>query len=636
MQQNRRTARAIPVAAALTSLVLAGAAAATASASPSASPERHTADSATAGGAGLTARTSYAKLTDKKGRKELVKLDLLAFNDFHGNLEPPSGSSGRVNNTNAGGAAYLGRLLANERTKSRSAGAVPVTVAPGDIVGASPLLSAAFHDEPTIEAMNALGLQVASVGNHEFDEGWQELRRLQNGGCLDDGPDGANGQNSCPGDQNFTGAKFSFLAANVGWSDPSAHKSKTLFPATKIVKVKGQKVGFIGMTLEGTPDIVTAAGVQGLTFADEVETANALVPKLKEKGVKSIVVLLHEGATPTDATAYNSCSGVSGAGLEIAQNLSPAIDVVVSGHTHQPYNCVVQDPKGQPRLFTSAFSFGRMVTKLHLLLDPKTHDIVRPAAFAENLIVTNGDSVSPLAKVQSVIDTYKELVSGIADKVIGHIADGTLVSRSQAADGESALGDLIADGQVADPTTIEPGATGSTGNTPVIALMNPGGIRSDLVENEAGDVTYGAAFTVQPFNNFMVSMDLTGAQIKAILNQQWNGANEASPKILQVSGLTYTWDASEAALADTDALVPGTVMVDADGVPSTAMVPLEDGTTYRVVSNNFVSDGGDGFTVFRDGTNKYFGGLDIDSLRMYLESHDPVATPVTDRITRQD
>ncbi|MGY2703080.1 bifunctional metallophosphatase/5'-nucleotidase [Nocardioides sp. HB32] len=632
MQPNRRTARAIPVAAALTSLALAGLAATTASAAP----ERSTAQPARVSTSGQSAETSYHRLADRKGSKDLVKLDLLAFNDFHGNLEPPSGSGGRVNNTNAGGAAYLGRLLSDERKKSRAAGAVPITVAPGDIVGASPLLSAAFHDEPTIKAMNALGLQVASVGNHEFDEGWRELRRLQTGGCLDDGADGANGQNSCPGDQRFAGADFQFLAANVGWTDPDAHKRKTLFPATKVIKVKGQKVGFIGMTLEGTPDIVTAAGVQGLTFADEVETANALVPKLRKQGVKSIIVLLHEGATPTDPTAYNSCSGVSGAGLTIAQDLSPAIDAVVSGHTHQPYNCVVRDPSGQPRLFTSAYSFGRMVTKLHLLIDPRTHDIVRPAAFAENLIATNDASVSPLASVQSIIDTYNALVSGIADKVIGHIADGTLVSKTQEADGESPLGDLIADGQVADPTTIEAGASGSTGNTPVIALMNPGGIRADLVENAAGDVTYGAAFAVQPFNNFMVSMDLTGAQIKAILNQQWNGANESTRKILQVSGLTYTWDASDAALPDTDALVPGTIMVDADADPATAMVPLEDGTTYRVVSNNFVSDGGDGFTVFRDGTNKYFGGLDIDSLRMYLEAHDPVTTPVTDRITRQD
>ncbi|GAA1150203.1 bifunctional metallophosphatase/5'-nucleotidase [Nocardioides aquiterrae] len=632
MQPNRRTARAIPVAAALTSLVLAGAAATTASAAP----ERNTDQSRTAGASGLSAKTSYAKLAGKSGKKDLVKLDLLAFNDFHGNLEPPSSSSGRVNNTNAGGAAYLGRLLADERAKSRAAGAVPITVSAGDIVGASPLLSAAFHDEPTIKVMNALGLQVASVGNHEFDEGWRELRRLQHGGCLDDGTDGANGQNSCPGDQDFAGAKFRYLAANVGWTDPSAHKSKTLFPATKIMKVKGEKVGFIGMTLEGTPDIVTAAGVQGLTFSDEVETANALVPQLKKKGVKSIVVLLHEGALPTDATAYNSCSGVSGDGLAIAQDLSPAIDVVVSGHTHQPYNCVVQDPSGQPRLFTSAYSFGRMVTKLHLLIDPKTHDIVRPAAFAENLIAMNGESVSPLAKVQSIIDTYKALVSAIADKVIGHIADGSTITKAQEADGESPLGDLIADGQVADPTTIEAGASGSTADTPVIALMNPGGIRVDLVENEAGDVTYGGAFAVQPFNNFMVSMDLTGAQIKAILNQQWNGANESGRKILQVSGLTYTWDASDAALPDADALVPGTVLVDADADPATPMVPIEDGTTYRVVANNFLAGGGDGFAGFKDATNTYFGGLDVDSLRMYLEAHDPVATPVTDRITKQD
>ena len=635
MHRIRRSTGLVPAVAALTSLALAGLAVTTASAAPDTAAITST-SSSKATTSGLATKDSYTALVQKKPRRELVKLDLLAFNDFHGNLEPPSGSSGRVGNTNAGGAAFLGRLLADERTKSRAAGAVPITVAAGDIVGASPLLSAAFHDEPTIKVMNALGLQVAAVGNHEFDEGWQELRRLQRGGCLDDGADGANGQNSCPGDEGFDGADFSFLAANVGWSDPSAHPTKTLFPATRIMKVKGQKVAFIGMTLEGTPNIVTQSGVEGLTFADEVETANALVPQLRKKGVKAIVVLLHEGGTPTDASAYNSCSGVSGAGLEIAQNLIPAIDAVISGHTHQPYNCVVKDPKGQPRLFTSAFSFGRMVTKVHLLIDPRTRDIVRPAAFAENLIAMNGDSVSPVAAVQKVIDTYKELVASIADQVIGHIADGTTVSRTAGPDGESPLGNLIADGQRLDPTVVETGASGSTADTPVIAFMNSGGIRADLVENDNGDVTYGAAFAVQPFNNFVVSMDLTGAQIKDVLNQQWNGSNEAAPKILQVSGLTYTWDASEAAEPDTDALVPDSVMVDADGDPGTPMVPLDDGATYRVVANNFVADGGDGYPVFRDATNKFWGGLDIDSLRMYLEANDPVTAPPTDRITRQD
>ncbi|MBA8801779.1 5'-nucleotidase [Nocardioides ginsengisegetis] len=576
------------------------------------------------------ARSVYSHL-EKVGATDYVKLDLLALNDFHGNLEtvPSTSSSGRINNTPAGGVAYLAQLVRQERKSSRAAGAVPLTVAAGDLIGASPLLSAAFHDEPTIKAMNKIGLQVASVGNHEFDEGWRELRRMQNGGCLADGPDGANGQNSCPADQGFDGADFQYLGANVKWSDPSAHKRDTVFPATKIFDVDGQKVAFIGMTLEGTPAIVSQAGIQGLTFTDEVETANALVPMLEEKGVESIIVLLHEGLTPTDATAYNDCTGPVGPALEIAQNLSPAIDAVVSGHTHQPYNCVVQDPAGNPRLLTSAASFGRMVTKLHLLIDPVTHDVVRPAAYARNMIVDNGDSVTPSADLLKLIDTYKTLVAPIANEVIGHIEPGTsIVKTPDANGGDSPLGNLIADAQKADGSVV------SDGKAPVIALMNPGGIRADLVENDAGDVTYGAAFSVQPFNNFVVSMDLTGAQIKAVLNQQWNGPNETANKIMQVSGLSYTWDKSDAALPDTNALV-GDVLVDDDGDAATPMVPIVDGTTYRVVANNFMSDGGDNFTTFKEGANKLVGGLDIDSLRTYLLAHDPVGPTATDRISQQ-
>ncbi|MBB6625730.1 bifunctional metallophosphatase/5'-nucleotidase [Nocardioides sp. KIGAM211] len=578
------------------------------------------------------AKSVYHQLTQPKAKKKYIKLDLLALNDFHGNLEtvPSTSSSGRINNTPAGGAAYLARLIRHERTVSRDNGAKPITVAAGDLIGASPLLSAAFHDEPTIKFMNQIGLQVASVGNHEFDEGYRELRRMQRGGCLADGPDGANGQNSCPGDQGFDGADFQYLSANVKWADRAGHSRDTLFPSTKIMKVRGVKVAFIGMTLEGTPAIVSQAGIQGLDFTDEVETANALVPKLRKKGVKSIVVLLHEGVTPADTTAYNDCTGPAGPALEIAQKLSPAIDAIVSGHTHQPYNCVVADPKGQPRLLTSAASFGRMVTKLHLLIDPATRDIVRPAEYAHNMIVENDASVAPSQDVLDLIGVYKTLVEPIANKVIGHIDPGSqIVKTADSNGGDSPLGNLIADGQKADDSVVTAG-----GVKPVIALMNPGGIRADLVENSNGDVTYGGAFSVQPFNNFVVSMDLTGAQIRALLNQQWNGPNEGTgQKILQVSGLSYTWDVSEAGAPSTDALV-GTVLVDADGDPATAQVPLDDAATYRVVANNFLSDGGDNFTTFKDGTNKLVGGLDIDSLRKFLLAHDPVSPTATDRISQ--
>ena len=577
----------------------------------------------------------------KAAAKKYVKLDLLALNDFHGQLEvvPSSSSSGRINNTPAGGAAYLAALLQEERAKSRAAGASTITVAAGDLIGASPLLSAAFHDEPTIEAMNKMGLQVASVGNHEFDEGWRELRRMQNGGCLADG-DGENGADSCPGGKGFAGADFQYLGANVVWKEQGNRKRPTVFPGVKVMDVKGEKVAFIGMTLEATDTIVSPAGIEEIDFEDEVETANALVPVLKERGIKSIVVLLHEGVAPADPTAYNDCTGVSGPGLEIAQNLKPAIDAVVSGHTHQPYNCVVEDPKGNPRLLTSASSLGRIVTKLHFLIDPKSGDIVRPAAYAQNMIVENGgadpESEPRSQGILNLIARYTTLVAPIRDEVIGHIApEGTpsqTISRTPPLDsgGDSELGNLIADAQKADTTVVD-----ATHPAPVIALMNPGGIRADLVEDTNGNITYGAAFSVQPFNNLVASIDLTGAEIETILNQQWNGGNEGTNrKILQVSGLSYTWDASEAALLGAPAIV-GEVMVDADGDPNTAMVALEDTTTYRVVANNFIVDGGDNFSGFLAGEDRVTGGLDIDSLRQYLIDNDPVETTATTRISQQ-
>ena len=578
-----------------------------------------------------SARATYRQMTaEQSNNNHLVKLDLLAINDFHGNLEviPPTSSSGRINNTPAGGAAFLARHLEMLRAQARANNARTLTVAAGDLIGASPLISAAFHDEPTIEALNEMGLDVASVGNHEFDEGWRELRRMQQGGCLDDG-DGANNQNSCPDpSQPFEGADFRYLSANVFWENQGNRARPTLFPATKVVDVSGVKVGFIGMTLEGTPAIVSKSGIEGLRFADEVETANALVPKLRAQGVEAIVVLLHEGGTPTDPTAYDGCTGVSGPGMDIARNLSPRIDAVISGHTHQPYNCTVQDPAGKPRLITSASSFGRIVTDVHLLLNKRTDDIVRPAAFAQNRIVTNTD-VQPVAEINTLIDKYRTLVEPIANEVVGHIAGSNVVTRTADADGsgDSPLGNLIADAQKADPTVIADSGP-AQGVVPQIAFMNPGGIRADLLANAAGDVTYGAAFTVQPFNNFDVSMDLTGQQILNLLEEQWSGPNATAVKVLQVSGITYTWDPSQAPGSRVDV---STVMVDADR-DGVADEPIDPAATYRVVANSFLSDGGDNFPTFAAGTNKFIGGLDIDALTAFLGANDPYTPTPTDRI----
>jgi 5'-nucleotidase len=558
----------------------------------------------------------------------LMDLQILSFNDFHGNLEPivSTSSSGRlqvdpyvdfedvdrdgnvtetVNMRAAGGVEYLATHLAQAREGHRNT----LTVAAGDIVGATPLLSAAFHDEPTIEAMNMLGLDVTSVGNHEFDEGYKELQRLANGGCIDDG-DGVNNQNSCPAG-TFTGADFDILAANV----VEDATGETILPPYTIKNVNGAKVAFIGMTLEGTPAIVTASGVEGLTFKDEVETANALVPELTKRNVNAIIVLIHEGATPTSGRPFDWSCGrggtISGPVVDIAANLDPAIDMVISGHTHQPYICNIPDPAGQPRLVTSASSFGRLITETNVQYDRRTQDLVRPAlADSVNLLVTRDVPKDPAQT--ALIAKYQTLVAPIANKVIGQLASST-ISRTANAAGESPLGDLIADAQLADPSVIPPG-----GIAPVIAFMNPGGIRADLVADASGNVTFGAAFTVQPFNNFLVSMDLTGAQIIDVLNQQFinSPGAPARPYVLATSaGLTYTHNR----MTVSDVQLGG--------------VDIDPAATYRIVTNNFLAGGGDGFPAFVGGTDVYFGGLDIDAFANFLEANSPYVPGALDRIT---
>ncbi len=563
-------------------------------------------------GSRAEARQAYDAAARATGK--VVKLDLLAINDFHGNLEPitAESSSGRINNTPAGGAEYLATHLKRLRDKARAGGARSRTVAAGDLIGASPLLSAAFHDEPTIRAMNRMRLDVAAVGNHEFDEGYRELRRLQRGGCLDDG-DGADNQDSCPGGETFPGARFKYLAANV----IKDRTDRSILPAVKVTKVAGIKVGFIGMTLEGTAGIVSQSGIRGLTFTDEVKTANALVPRLRRHGVESIVLLVHEGGFTTDPSVYDACPGISGPIVDINAGLSPQIDAIISGHTHQPYNCELPDKKGTPRLVTSASSYGRLVTDVHLLLGRKTKDVVRPAAYAQNRIVTR-DIAIDAAGITRLIDHYSELVGEITNAVIGQITQ--TITRDQDVSAESPLGLLIADSQRQFSGAAAPG----DGPPADIAFMNPGGIRADLVPEPDGDVTYGAAFTVQPFSNYVDTMDLTGEQVLEVLRQQFTGDNAGSPRVLQPSGLTYTWDQSATGAAK---VVESSVQVGG--------APIDRSATYRVAVNSFLSDGGDGFAIFTEGTDKYRGGIDLDALAEYLGVNSPYAPLPTNRIDVQ-
>lgn len=536
-----------------------------------------------------------------------VSVQILALNDFHGNLEPPTSSSGCVPaisgcpapNTPAGGIEYLATHINNLRALNPNT----VVVSAGDLIGASPLLSALFHDEPTIEAFNLIGLDFNAVGNHEFDEGWHELVRMQEGGC--------HPVDGCLDGDDFAGANFQFLAANVVRQD----NGKTIFPAYKIRSFGNAKIAFIGMTLEGTPLIVTPSGISDLNFLDEADTVNALIPELKAKGIETIVVVVHEGAdqsTSDAATNPNACVGISGPMVDIVNRFDDEVDVVISGHTHQPYNCVIDG-----KIVTSAFSFGRLVTKVDLTLDRTTGEVV--TMVAENKIVTRDVPKDNL--LTTLLAKYTTIAAPLANRVIGSIS--APITRTANLAGESALGDVIADGQLAATSAPELGGA-------VVAFMNPGGIRADLTYPSStagegdGNVTYGEMFTVQPFGNNMVTITLTGAQIERLLEEQFAGCTASSNRILQVSaGFTYTWSASGGACAKVD---PASIMLNG--------VVIDPAASYRVTVNSFLADGGDSFPILPQGTDRLGGAVDTDAFEAYFAANSPVAPGPQNRITR--
>ncbi|MEU1329860.1 bifunctional metallophosphatase/5'-nucleotidase [Streptomyces sp. NPDC005865] len=554
-----------------------------------------------------------------------VDVQLLSFNDFHGNLQPPAGSSGQVTEKqpdgtekkiDAGGVEYLATSLRTARKNHP----YTVTAAAGDLIGASPLLSGLFHDEPTVEAMNKLDLDVTSVGNHEFDEGAKELSRIQNGGCHP--KDGCFEKDGHGKGKKFKGADYPYLTANV----TDEKTGKPLLKPYWVWKHKGVKIGFIGVTLEGTPDIVSADGVKGLKFHDEIETVNKYAKVLDKQGVKSIVTLIHEGGVPA-SQAYNyDCDspaaggGISGPITDIAKGITPKVDALVTGHTHNAYVCTIPDPAGKPRMVTSASSFGKLYTDTTLTYDRRTRDIVRTGVKSANHVVSREQAKAP--DMTSLIARWDKLAAPVADKPVGYISAD--IPGRGATSPESPLGDLIADAQLAHAKSLDPEAD--------LALMNPGGIRSDIVYKASGKegdgvVTYGEAFTVQPFSNTVNLVDLTGAQLITGLKQQVSGGNQASPKILQVSdGLTYTLDMTK---TGADRVVADTVELNGKAIDPAA--------TYRVAMNSFLAGGGDGFAELGKGTKPLVGSDDLKAFSDYMIANSsadkPIAPPGADRIT---
>jgi len=609
--------------------------------------------------------------------KPPISVKIIGFNDYHGNLQSP-GTFG-VNTTvpsalrpPVGGAEFMAAHVALMKAGNKN----NVVVGAGDFIGATPLISALFYDEPSVETLNRIGLEFNAVGNHEFDKGKDELKRLQNGGCKVTG--GLPDPNSCKGFGSsapgmFDGARYKWLSANV----VETATGRTLLPAYGVKTFDGVRVAFIGMTLQATPTIVTPTGVAGLEFRNEAQTVNLLVPRLRALGIEAIVVLVHQGgfqAGSGNANGINGClsdlKNADGSDSDIRKlvaGLDNAVDLVISGHTHAAYNCSVSTvdvtgaansgvavstprPTGLPnkagRLVpvTSSSAFGRVLTEVDVSIDPVTRDIVAVSAANRLVDRTNPAAVAWVAanpQVGNIVASYNTAVSPLASAVIGTITAG--MSNTAGSNGEQPAGDLIADAQL---QATQPAGVGGA----VLAFMNPGGVRSPGIVNPAAvptypyDFTYGNAFTVQPFGNSLVTMTLTAQQIKNLLEQQFVGClGQGTQRVLQISnGLSYSWSAAAPACSKVSSLsftatdltvnppvttAPPEIIVDAAGVV------VNPAKSYRVTVNNFLATGGDGFTVLLGGTNVLGGAQDIDALVAYmagfkapLAAYDPSAS----------
>jgi 5'-nucleotidase len=548
-----------------------------------------------------------------------VEVQMLSFNDYHGHLEAQSGQS--VSNdparTLVGGAEYLSTKLTELRAEAP--GGRSLTVAAGDLIGGSPFLSGIFHDEPSVESLNLMGLDVSSVGNHEFDEGTEELLRMQHGGC--------HPEDGCyfP-EAPYAGADFQWLAANVVKKDDG----ETLLPGTSVktitatiagpgkrVRTQDFRIGFIGMTLEATPTLVSPSGIATVDFLDEVETANREAAKLTEMGVNAIVVLLHEGGF--QAGTFNECKGISGPIASMATEFSPEIDQIVTGHTHQAYVCSIPDPDGQPRLVTSAAQYGHAVTEATLVLNGRTGEVDRAATTATNHLVTR-DAKDP--EMTALLDKWRPLAAEIGGQIVGSVAQDILGDASGNRGIETPMANTVADAFLA--------ATAAAPHNAQIAFQNVGGTRASLRFNEIsageqpGEVTYAEAYAVTPFGNVVLSMDMTGAQIKQVLEEQYQPvpARGSRPMLaLGVSdGFTYTWDDTQ---PQGSRVVPGSMQLNGQ--------PIDLGATYRVATVNFLADGGDLFTTFTQGTNRIGAGEDVAAFVAYLGAN-PGLMPPPDRI----
>jgi 5'-nucleotidase len=533
-----------------------------------------------------------------------VDVQLLAINDFHGALEPPSGDIGRIRDIDAGGIEYLATHLARLRATNPNT----VTVSAGDNIGGTPLLSSVVHDEATVEALTLAGLELSALGNHELDEGWWELYRIQRGGC--------HPEDGCQDGTPYAGAAFTYLAANVTLdpraADPGVlaraglrgREPRPLLPPSAIREIDGVRVGFIGLILQEAPRVVLPASIRGLTFLPEAEAANQAAQALRAEGVRAIVVLMHQGgARPGDD--INGCDGLSQDLVERVRQLAPDIDVVVSGHSHEAYTCTIGGI-----LVTSAAANGRLVTDIDLQIRRSDGEVV--AKSARNVMVTRDVAKDPAQS--ALIARYRPIAEQVGARVVGTITES--LARADTGAGESTLGRVLAD------VYLKAGQT--TGGGAELAIMNPGGIRADLVASRSlrpSPVTYADLFAVLPFSNEVIVKSVSGEAVLEALEQQF-GAERT--RVMQVSeGFTYAYDPTR----------PRGQRVDRSSVRLNG-APFDSSRRYRLVTNSFLWAGGDGLVALRSGTDPVTVGIDVDVVADYFSHHSPIRAAPQRRIRR--
>ena len=534
-----------------------------------------------------------------------VDVQLLAINDFHGGLEPAAGGTGRIGNQDAGGIEYLATHLARLRATNPNT----IVVSAGDNIGGTPLLSSLFHDEPSIEALGLAGLQVSALGNHDLDEGWWELYRMQKSGC--------HPRDGCQDGTPFSGASFPYLAANVTLdptkADPrmlalagvQGSQPRALLPGYTVRDVGGVRVGFIGLILQGAPKVTIAFAVRGLVFHPEPQAASDAAQALRDQGVRAIVVLIHEGGQQAGGGVdINGCERISREFVDLVDRMSDDIDVVVSGHSHSAYNCTIDG-----KLVTSASSAGRLVTDIDLRIQRSDGRVV--AKSARNVVVTRDVPKDPAQT--ALLARYRPLGDKVGNRVVGSIA-GSL-TRNETAAGESALGDVVAD------AFLEAAKSAPGGNAD-IAIWNPGGIRADLIARPGAGptpVTYAQGFSVLPFGNELIVKSVTGGVLLRMLEEQF-GADRR--RIMQVSnGFTYSYDQSR----------PAGQRIDRASIRING-APLDLNRSYRLATSNFLWDSGDGMSALLAGTDPLLIGTDYDLFADYVSRHSPVRPGPQNRI----